>query len=335
MIIIFLITHHLVLTIQDIYDNPTKYGFNFGKSYIFVGDSQGAFSTNHVIANNQITIDVTDSTMVDYFTDRVSIGDSVYIVNYDGSKVEENLTLASYTSSQIVFDIVGTIEDDTIFDGTYIANLGVTVGFNVFKEINQTLYPDIVFRDSSNSDLYYMNLTNVKPDSVTTQVGTLNDFATLLVGDIQERASVYLRSTLNSGFSLTVYDKEFLWVSSITDFGNNLVEKTLFRTNVYATKKQEENDLVFGFKTMRKLKTLEDGTTIAIDKRVELANTFDFGVIDFTTFGLNTFNEFGMSIPTKENNFLYIQFLVKGTGDIELNALEYIYKENRKLKSIG
>lgn len=310
---------------SDIYDNPKNYGFNFGKSYIYVGNSEGIFSNAITVISNQVRFPYTsnDTSQLNYFLDRVSVGDSIYIVNSDGG-VEENLIFHSYDSDFVYFDIEGSIVTQTL-----------SVDYVVFVEINQTLYPDIVFRDSSNSDLYYMNLTNVKPDSVEKRVGTLNDFASILVGDIQERASVYLRSALNSGFSLTVYDKEFLWVSSITDFGNNLVEKTLFRTNVYATKKQEENDLVFGFKTMRKLKTLEDGTTIAIDKRVELANTFDFGVIDFTTFGLNTFNEFGMSIPTKENNFLYIQFLVKGTGDIELNALEYIYKENRKLKSIG
>jgi hypothetical protein len=52
-------------------------------------------------------------------------------------------------------------------------------------------------------------------------------------------------------------------------------------------------------------------------------------------FAFSTFPEFGMSIRMKENNFLYIQFMVKGAGRIQLNALEIIYKLNRRLKTIG
>ena len=57
--------------------------------------------------------------------------------------------------------------------------------------------------------------------------------------------------------------------------------------------------------------------------------------MDFNLFAINTLNEFGTSIPTKENNFLYIQFLVVGYGSVELNGIEIIYKSNRLLKTIG
>ena len=43
----------------------------------------------------------------------------------------------------------------------------------------------------------------------------------------------------------------------------------------------------------------------------------------------------GASFPLKENNFIYVQFIVAGEGDIELNAIEVLYKLNRLLKSIG
>jgi hypothetical protein len=50
---------------------------------------------------------------------------------------------------------------------------------------------------------------------------------------------------------------------------------------------------------------------------------------------MTTFSETALSMPMKENNFLYIQFTLSGYGKIEMNAIEIIYKMNRMLKSIG
>jgi hypothetical protein len=128
---------------------------------------------------------------------------------------------------------------------------------------------------------------------------------------------------------------EIRWLSGITDFDNNLMEKTMFRVNFYATKQDRENILKFGYKTMRRLRRLEDNTEVSISRQVDLSNPMSFEEVNFNTFALNTFNEFGISLPLKENNFLYIQFVVIGQGQIELNAIEIIYKLNRMLKSIG
>lgn len=128
---------------------------------------------------------------------------------------------------------------------------------------------------------------------------------------------------------------EIRWLSGITDFDNNLMEKTMFRVNFYATKQDRENILKFGYKTMRRLRRLEDNTEVSISRQVDLSNPMSFDEVNFNTFALNTFNEFGISLPLKENNFLYIQFVVIGQGQIELNAIEIIYKLNRMLKSIG
>jgi len=125
------------------------------------------------------------------------------------------------------------------------------------------------------------------------------------------------------------------WKSSVLDFENNLMEKTMFKANIYATKHDVGNALLFGYKTMRRLKKLENGEEILLPKQVSLANTFDFDEINFNVFSLNTFNDFGMSLPLKENNFLYIQFLIRAQGQIELNSIEIIYKLNRTLKTIG
>jgi len=117
------------------------------------------------------------------------------------------------------------------------------------------------------------------------------------------------------------------WVSAILDFGNNLFEKTTFRANVYATKQKKENIVTVGYRTMRKDDYLM--------KDIDIANQNSLETLNFNRFGFNTFSEMGASFPLKENNFLYIQFEIVGTGPIELNSIEIIYKLNRLLKSIG
>ncbi len=118
------------------------------------------------------------------------------------------------------------------------------------------------------------------------------------------------------------------WVSAITDLRSNLMEKTMFRANIYATRQSKGGSLVFGYKTMRK------GDYIIKDT-LDIANQNSLEELNFNHFGFNTFSEMGASFPLKENNFLYIQFEIVGTGQIELNSIEIIYKLNRLLKSIG
>jgi hypothetical protein len=117
------------------------------------------------------------------------------------------------------------------------------------------------------------------------------------------------------------------WVSSITDFGNDLFEKTSFRLNIYATKQENTNNMTFGYRTLRRLA----GLSSAID----LSNQFDFQEVDYSQFSLSTMDTVGFSLPMKENNFLYIQFTINGSGKIELNSIEVSYKLNRLLKTVG
>ena len=113
----------------------------------------------------------------------------------------------------------------------------------------------------------------------------------------------------------------------MTDLNNNLMEKTMFRTNIYATRQSKGGSLVFGYKTTRK--------SDYFMKDIDVANQSSLDALNFNHFGFNTFSEMGASFPLKENNFLYIQFEMVGTGQIELNSIEIIYKLNRRLKSIG
>jgi hypothetical protein len=120
---------------------------------------------------------------------------------------------------------------------------------------------------------------------------------------------------------------ELKWVSAITDFGNSQMEKTMFRANLFATKKEQENSVMFGYRTMRRLSGYSD--------LIDLSNNFNFEQVDYNLFNLATFDTVATSFPMKENNFLYIQFTLSGYGKIEMNAIEIIYKMNRMLKSIG
>ena len=125
------------------------------------------------------------------------------------------------------------------------------------------------------------------------------------------------------------------WVSGVLDFDNNIFEKTMFRANVYATKQEKENWIKLGYRTMRRFNRFDETGVSDMMKGVEASNPMNFEEVDFNVFAINTLNEFGASIPMKENNFLYIQFIVVGEGNIELNAIEILYKLNRMLKTIS
>lgn len=118
------------------------------------------------------------------------------------------------------------------------------------------------------------------------------------------------------------------WKSAITDFGNNLMEKTTFKMLLHATKLDQSNTLQFGYRTLRRL-------NVVFGNETDLSNVFNFSDINLNLFGLATFSNVGMSFPMKENNFLYMQFSVLATGQIELNSIEIIYKNNRMLKLIS
>lgn len=206
---------------------------------------------------------------------------------------------------------------------------------------------DYIYKDFSNKPLYLLAACDYKIDedyfrvcilephyisefiTVEKEEGeTYEEYAERLL-PITDDATHYFFG--NSGMQdfIIIAEKpiQFVWVSCITDFNNNLWEKTMFMANIYATKQAKENNLYLGCRTMRRLK--------ALDEVIPLPNNFDFGELDFNMFAFSTFPEFGMSIRMKENNFLYIQFMVKGEGRIQLNALEIIYKLNRRLKTIG
>ena len=126
---------------------------------------------------------------------------------------------------------------------------------------------------------------------------------------------------------------EMKWLSGISSFNNDFVEKTLFRGNVYATRQNEENKVFIGYKTSNTIRGFEEGDKPS--QKVDLANPFDFEQMNFNIFSLETFSEMGASFPMKQNNFLYIQFVIEAKGQVEINALRFLFKNNRRLKTMN
>ena len=137
-------------------------------------------------------------------------------------------------------------------------------------------------------------------------------------------------------FSGTIFYKkpiEMRWFSKITDFNNRIMEKTMFKLNLYVTRQEKENQLFFGYKTTKVIRDDTHGDKSFL--KGSLSNPFNFDTFNFNIFGIQSFSEMGSSFPIKENNFLYIQFMFLGYGQVELNSFDILYKNNRMLKSIG
>lgn len=226
---------------------------------------------------------------------------------------------------------------------------GMVKGFTVsgFEESGRTSFTLLDYDSDYNTDYLYLDYSN-KPlylscfldiyDGTTGftlkpyYVGNYGKYVIENLDDLEEFGNtetqfVFGEVGMQDCLMICEIPIQFVWVSCITDFNNNLYEKTMFRGNVYATKHIKENNLYLGYRTMRRLKPL--------DEVIPMPNNFDFNEFNFDLFSFSTFSEFGMSLPLKENNFLYIQFLIRGEGRLQINALEIIYKLNRNLKSIG
>ena len=181
---------------------------------------------------------------------------------------------------------------------------------------------------------YYFRLSPYRPllvnKFVQGETESDNDFITRIYGQLNTNEDYYFASGLGVSLNTRIEYVPYIitqWVSNISDFGNNLFEKTSFRVNVFATKQENTNNMTFGYRTLRRL----SGLTNAID----LSDNFTFTNVDYNQFALATFDTVGFSLPMKENNFLYIQFTINGVGKIELNGIEILYKLNRTLKSVG
>jgi hypothetical protein len=279
-----------------VFANPLNYVLKIkeAKQWHSTGGSNGDCSisgTTITVLNNARFADVKD-------------GDTLYFASNDGG-----------STSYHAFVVQG-----------FEASGRTSFTFDDENQVEETNY-DVIFKDVSNQELYISKtytsegitrfiVSLYKPSVVQVITQPLDELGVGKVyvqdGDLQVAKKTPI---------------ELKWVSAITDFGNSQMEKTMFRTNLFATKKDEDNSVMFGYRTMRRLAGFSDS--------IDLSNNFDFEQVNYTQFNLATFDTVAVSLPMKENNFLYIQFTLNGYGKIEMNAIEIVYKMNRMLKSIG
>ena len=108
---------------------------------------------------------------------------------------------------------------------------------------------------------------------------------------------------------------EMKWVSGLLDFGNKLYEKTMYSLSFYVKKDKNVNSLQYGYKTMRSYQDFKD----LLDVQKHGNKMFDFSDTDFNIFSMSTLEHGAISKKKKENNFLYIQFMIFAIGSVEIN----------------
>lgn len=223
-----------------------------------------------------------------------------------------------------------TIEDvihDSIFSFTLPTNQRSNFGINI-------TFHDYVYRKLDGRDLYISDVyenNGVKYLRVFPhEVETINKSSVLPT--VFQAPELFLDTLLSGSQDITVVEKsdiEMRWVSAITDFGNNVMEKSTFKMMIYATNMDKQSkEVKFGYKTMRRYSEMTSNNLAS-------APLFDFEETDLSIFRLASFRATGMTFPMKEQNFLYMQFGVYAKGQVEINAIEVIYKNNRMLKTIG
>ena len=203
---------------------------------------------------------------------------------------------------------------------------------------NKKLYPKVIYELNNNRRVILSPYEQEEIEVVIKHEGETNEEFFERVASFDDDYCGYTFLNNNSLKDVLINHESKIslkWVSGVLDFGNNFSEKTMFKTNLYATKQEKENWIKLGYRTMRRFNRFDETGMSDMMKGVEASNPMNFEEVDFNVFAINTLNEFGASIPMKENNFLYIQFIVIGEGNIELNAIEILYKLNRLLKTVS
>ncbi|HPW96838.1 MAG TPA: hypothetical protein PK557_07745, partial [Paludibacteraceae bacterium] len=124
---------------------------------------------------------------------------------------------------------------------------------------------------------------------------------------------------------------EMKWVSGLLDFGNKLYEKTMYSLSFYVKRDKNVNFLQYGYKTMRSYQDFKD----LLEVQKGCNKMFDFSDTDFNIFSMSTIEHGAILKKKKENNFLYIQFVIFAIGSVEINDFLVYYKNNRKNKLIS
>ncbi|MFZ9703662.1 MAG: hypothetical protein ACO3BB_00125 [Bacilli bacterium] len=302
-----------VFTIPNAYNyifssaqSASNYAFSIPTIYKSVADAGEDYT------HNNGTVTVLDTYRFAPFTD----GDTLYWEVVQGSGTYNAFTITGFEATNRVSFTYGGVFGD--YQG------------KIYQQLNeQKLY---ITQYWSINNIYYFRLSPFRPISATLIVKNNGEtdaaFLARIAGLLNENEDYYFSSV--GAQNALIHHVPFiktLWVSAITDFGDKMFEKTSFKINFYATKQQDSNNLTLGYRTLRRLS--------GINAQIDLSNEFNLENVDYSQISLATMDTVGFSLPMKENNFLYIQFVINGTGKIELNSFEVLYKANRMIKSIG
>lgn len=306
---------YLPNTFDYIFDEPEKYAFRLYEGYkkLAVKDTD-----YHFDGNNDIIIDNAVA-----FRD-VEDGDTLYYL--DGT----------YNSF--------TVDGLEASDYTKITGVGTVINsLLLYQDItDQDLFISLIAEDE-NGD-YDFRLSLYEPESIISLTQnengteTVGEFTTRILENVTDYNDYYFESGTLHDIRLNYTQKvEAVWFGNITSFSDLTSEKTMFKTTLYVTKQLESNEIKFGYKTLRRLKALSDTENIYVSNKenVDVSGRFNFDELDYKLYSLATFNDVALTFPTKERNFLHIQFAIIAYGDVELNAIRIIYKSNRLLKTIS
>lgn len=291
------------VSLQFVITNPKDYTLRLYSGYKVVGKKD----VDYTIANNEIT----------------------YINQNAFRGVEEGKTYYFKDANDDFYPFV--VDTSTpLRSFTYLGTISGSDGVIYESIADKPLYISTIF---TFDQINYVRLSPYPQTQVLTftriQGETDPQYISRLVSNFKDNEDYFFET---SGLKDVIVSQsnriEMVWISGITDLGNRMMDKTTYKVNLYATKKDEENSITFGYKTRRR-------ANLDSERDINLSNPNTFNRLNFDNFGFSTFSETGISLPMKENNFLYVQFYIQGLGQIELNSFTILYKNNRMIKTVG
>lgn len=291
------------ISLQDVVANPEKYSIRFYGGYKIVGKENIDFTYNNGVVTylKMESFRSIEPGKTYFFKDNAGV--------FHPFTVESTTPLQSFTLNPNTSG-----EKNIIYESISGKDLYISTVFT-FNQINHVRLSPYV-----QTDVLRFTRNAAETDE---------EYTARLVSNFKDNEEYAFES---QGLKDIIINEqkpiEMVWISGITDLGNRLMEKKTYKFNVYATKKENENTITIGYTTRRRGfdETKND---------INVSNPNTFKRLSLSNYGSTTFRESGFSIPMKENNFLYIQFMLEGTGQVEINGFDVLYVNNRLLKTVG
>jgi hypothetical protein len=291
------------VVLQEVVADPEKYSIEFDDGYKVIGKENVDYTINNGVVTyiNDLSFRMIENGQTYFFKDAND--------NFYPFTVSDSIPFKSFN-----FNPATSGDKDVIYQNIANVPLYVTMVFT-FLGVN------------------YVRLSPYKPTEIikTSRIVPESDteYTARLLSLFKDNEDYFFKT---SGMKDLIVNEEkpieMLWISGITDFGNRLMEKKSYKFNIYATKKENENTVTIGYTTRRR-GFEETKNTLSV------SNPNTFKRTNLSNYAMTTFRETGFSVPMKENNFLYMQILIEGVGQIEVNGFDILYIDNRLLKSVA